>query len=72
MACGVQVVEALTPKPMTSIDVAATRQLWAGRVAIWGGIPSVMLTPTYSDEEFERCMRSKDAAGATFPADNTR
>lgn len=56
MVCGVQVVEALTPKPMTSIDVAATRKLWTGRVAMWGGIPSVMLTPTYSDAEFEGCM----------------
>jgi uroporphyrinogen-III decarboxylase len=64
MACGVQVVEALTPKPMTSIDVAAARQLWAGRVAMWGGIPSVMLTPTYSDEKFQRCMEDLFAAVA--------
>jgi hypothetical protein len=56
MNCGVQVVEALTPKPMTSIDLTATRQLWGDRVAMWGGIPSVILTPTYSDAEFERCM----------------
>ena len=53
MTCGVQVVEALTPAPMTSIDVAQTRALWGDRVALWGGIPSVILTDVFSDEEFE-------------------
>jgi uroporphyrinogen-III decarboxylase len=67
MACRVQVVEALTPQPMTSIDVAATRQLWADRVVMWGGIPSVILTPTYSDDEFERCM--EDLFQAIAPGD---
>ena len=54
--CGVQVVEAFTPWPMTSIDVAETRRLWQDRVAMWGGIASTILTEVYSDEEFERCM----------------
>ena len=56
MDCGVQVVEALTPKPMTSIDVAETRRLWQDRVAMWGGLPTVILTETFSDEEFERYL----------------
>lgn len=54
--CGVQVVEALTPRPMTSIDIRETRQIWEGRVAMWGGIPSVVLTDSFSDEQFEQCM----------------
>lgn len=54
--CGVEVVEALTPKPMTSIDVAETRRLWKGRVAIWGGLPAVLLTDTFTDDEFERAL----------------
>ena len=54
--CGVQVVESLTLKPMTSIDVAETRGLWKDRVAMWGGIPCVMLTPDYSDEEYIECL----------------
>jgi uroporphyrinogen-III decarboxylase len=56
MECGVQVVEALTPQPMTSIDVAATRKLWGDRVAMWGGLASVILTDAFSDEEFERYL----------------
>jgi uroporphyrinogen-III decarboxylase len=54
MDCGVQVVEALTPTPMTSIDIADTRRLWVDRVAMWGGIASVMLTDTFTDDEFEQ------------------
>ena len=56
MNCGIQVVEALTPKPMTSIDIAETRRLWGDRVAMWGGLASVILTDTFSDEEFERYL----------------
>jgi hypothetical protein len=53
MECGVQVVEALTPKPMTSIDVREARALWQGQVTMWGGIPCVLLTDAFSDEQFE-------------------
>lgn len=53
MDCGVEVVEAVTPKPMTSIDIRKTRRLWQDRVTMWGGVPCVLLTPTYSDEQFE-------------------
>jgi uroporphyrinogen-III decarboxylase len=54
MTCGVQVVEALTPAPMTSIDVAKARRLWGDRVTMWGGIASVMLTEAFTDDEFEQ------------------
>ena len=56
--CGVQVVEALTPRPMTSIDLAETRRLWQGRVALWGGVASVMLTDTFSDDDLERHLEA--------------
>lgn len=56
MDCGVQVVEAITPSPMTSIDVRSTRELWGDRVAMWGGIPSVILTEVFSEAEFERYL----------------
>jgi len=52
--CGVQVVEALTPEPMTSARVPEVRRLWDGRVCLWGGIASVTLTETFTDAEFER------------------
>lgn len=54
--CGVEVVEALTPRPMTSIDMREVRRLWSGCVAVWGGVPSVVLTSTFSDDEFERSL----------------
>ncbi len=52
MESGVQVVEALTPQPSTSIDVRRTRALWDGRVVMWGGIPFNILTPEFTDGEF--------------------
>ncbi len=64
MECGVQAVEALTPQPMTRIDVAATRRLWQGRVAMWGGLPSTVLTPTYSEDEYEAFLERLWAAVA--------
>jgi len=58
------VVEALTPKPMTSIDVAETRALWNDKVTFWGGIAAVILTDAFSDEEFETYLQNlADAIG---------
>lgn len=50
---GIDVAEAITPAPMTSIDIRRTRELWGDKVAMWGGLPSVLLTDTFTDEEFE-------------------
>jgi len=58
MECGIQVVEAITPKPMTSIDIASTRRLWKDRVAMWGGLATVILTEACSDQEFESFLES--------------
>lgn len=67
MTCGVQVVEALTPKPMTCIDVAETRHLWEDRITMWGGLASVILTDVFLDEEFERYL--DDLFRAVAPGD---
>ena len=66
--CGIQVVEALTPKPMTSIDIRATRRLWQGQVALWGGIASIVLTDVFSDDEFEAHL--EDLFEAVAPGDH--
>jgi hypothetical protein len=50
---GADVVEALTPQPMTSIDVRQAREIWGGEVALWGGIPAVLMTDTFSDEDMD-------------------
>lgn len=64
---GIDVGEAITPVPMTSIDVRSTRDLWKGRLAMWGGIPAVLLTETYTDDEFERYVL--DLFDAVSPGD---
>jgi len=63
----VDVVEALTPAPMTSIDVRATRALWGDQVTMWGGIASITLTPTYSEDEFRAYI--EDLFDAVTPGD---
>ena len=61
---GVDVVEALTPRPMTSIDVRQAREIWGDEVTLWGGIPAVLMTDTYTDEEVEAYMEDLFAAVA--------
>ena len=56
MRCGVQVVEALTPQPMTSIDLAETRALWGNQVATWGGLASTVLTESFPEDQFEHYL----------------
>jgi len=64
---GIQVVEALTPKPNTSIDIRQTRALWGSQVTMWGGVPFIILTPVYSDEEFKAYI--EDLYRAVAPGD---
>lgn len=55
---GIQVVEALTPSPMTSINIISTRRLWRDQVTIWGGIPTIILTEVFSDQQFESYLEN--------------
>ena len=48
---GVDTVEALTPQPMTSIDIREARRIWSDEVTLWGGIPAVLMTDTCTDED---------------------
>ncbi len=68
MECGVQVVEAITPQPMTSIDISKTRDLWSGQITMWGGLASVILTDVFSDEAFEQYL--EDLFEAVAPGDH--
>lgn len=50
----IDVAEAFTPAPMTSITTAEARAL-APETIIWGGIPSAILSPaSMGDDEFEQ------------------
>jgi hypothetical protein len=50
---GVDVAEAWTPAPMTSVTTKELRKAWRDKVTIWGGIPAVLFEPLYSNEEFD-------------------
>jgi len=64
---GVDAVEALTPQPMTSIDIRQVRQLWGNEVTIWGGIPAILMTDTYTDQDMEAFL--EDLFAAVAPGD---
>ncbi len=66
-AAGLDVGEAITPAPMTTIDMRSLRALWRDKVAVWGGVPTVLLTETFGDEEFERYVL--DLFAAVAPGD---
>lgn len=50
---GIDVAEAFTPQPMTSVTTEEVREAWGDKVTLWGGIPSVMFEPNYTDQEFD-------------------
>jgi hypothetical protein len=51
---GIDVWEAWTPVPMTSVTNTELREAVGDKGVIWGGIPSILFEPTYSDEEFDQ------------------
>ena len=55
---GIDVAEAWSPAPMTSLTTAELRKAWGDRVTIWGGIPAVLFEPQYSEEEFTAYVKS--------------
>ena len=48
--------EAFTPPPMTTAGIADARAVWGERMAIWGGIASIMLSAWVPEEQFEAHM----------------
>jgi len=50
---GIDVAEAWSPVPMTSVTTAELRKAWGDKVTVWGGVPSMLFEPQYSDQEFD-------------------
>ncbi len=50
---GFDMAEAFTTPPMTRVGVARARAAWGGRITIWGGIASNMLSAFTPEAEFE-------------------
>ena len=60
----IDVAEAITPAPQTLVTMKEFRRELGDDVTIWGGIPSILFEPMYSDEEFDTYVKSlfKDMA----------
>jgi Uroporphyrinogen decarboxylase (URO-D) len=54
MDTGVDVAEAWSPYPQTTLTTGEALDVWRGKVAIWGGLPTPVLCESFSDAEFER------------------
>ena len=54
---GVDVLEAWSPAPMTSVTTAELSRVLGDKVTIWGGIPATLFGPQYTDEEFDDYMK---------------
>jgi len=51
---GIDIAEAITPAPQTLVPMKEFREQMGDGVTLWGGIPSILLEPMYSDEDFDR------------------
>lgn len=51
LAAGFDVADSLCPHPMTRCRLEEIREIFAGRITIWGGIPSILLNSTSTGEE---------------------
>ncbi len=55
---GIDIAEAVTPAPQTLVTMKEFRREMGDSVTIWGGIPSVLFEPMYSDEQFDDYVRN--------------
>ena len=56
---GIDIAEAICPRPMTKVTIAEFKKAFKGKVTIFGGVPSVaLLEESMSDQEFEDFMKN--------------
>ncbi len=53
---GFGMAECFATAPMVPTTLAEARAAWGDRVIIWGGVPSSLLEPPYTDEQLEQAM----------------
>jgi len=57
LRAGFDIADSVCPAPMTRLRIEEIREAFAGRITIWGGIPSILLCrDSASDTEFRRCI----------------
>ena len=49
---GYDMVECFVTAPMVPFTLEQAREVWGTRVIIWGGLPSLMLSPSVPEDEF--------------------
>ncbi len=54
---GFDMSECFCTSPMVEVTLEEARASWGTDVIIFGGVPSIVLEPTYPEEEFEEYMR---------------
>ena len=50
---GMHVAESICPAPMTQVSLAEYYQAWAGKLTLFGGVPSTLLLPETSEAAFD-------------------
>jgi uroporphyrinogen-III decarboxylase len=55
---GIDIAEAITPAPQTLVTMKEFRETLGDQVTIWGGIPSILFEPMYSDQDFEAYIKN--------------
>jgi len=60
----IDIAEAVTPAPQSLVPMTESRRELGDNMTIWGGIPSILFEPMYSDEEFDAYIKNllKDMA----------
>ena len=60
----IDVAEAVTPAPQSLVPMTEFRRELGDNMTIWGGIPSILFEPMYSNEEFDTYVKNlfKDVA----------
>jgi hypothetical protein len=53
---GWDMVECFVTAPMVPLTLERARQVWGERVIIWGGLPSLLLSPSIPEAEFREYM----------------
>ncbi|MDY3917382.1 MAG: uroporphyrinogen decarboxylase family protein [Candidatus Limivivens sp.] len=57
VAANIDIADSICPAPMTSVSLKETREIFDGKITIWGGIPSTALLPeSVNDREFYKIV----------------
>ncbi len=55
---GFDVIEAVTPYPSGDISMAEAIELAGGDTILWGGLPGIIFTPAFTQDDFEQHVTS--------------